>query len=61
MISSRIQGWYLPEAAHPYYVLAPYAKIDFAAPAGPNPPVDKGSVEVRSVVLLLFVNLILIR
>jgi len=38
-------GWYLPEAAHPYYVLAPHATIDFAAPQGPNPPVDQYSVE----------------
>ncbi|EMD40839.1 hypothetical protein CERSUDRAFT_80494 [Gelatoporia subvermispora B] len=38
-------GWYLPEAAHPYYVLAPHAEIDFAAPGGPNPPVDPSSVE----------------
>ncbi|KAJ7498977.1 ThiJ/PfpI [Mycena latifolia] len=39
-------GWYLPEAAHPYYVLAPHASIDFASPAGPNPPVDEGSVKM---------------
>ncbi|KAJ7368249.1 class I glutamine amidotransferase-like protein [Mycena albidolilacea] len=39
-------GWYLPEAAHPYYVLAPHATIDFASPAGPNPPVDEGSVKM---------------
>ncbi|KAF6764684.1 ThiJ/PfpI [Ephemerocybe angulata] len=38
-------GWYLPEAAHPYYVLAPHAKIDFAAPKGPNPPLDQASVD----------------
>ncbi|KAF9075894.1 ThiJ/PfpI [Rhodocollybia butyracea] len=38
-------GWYLPEAAHPYYVLAPHFQIDFAAPNGPNPPVDEGSVK----------------
>ncbi|KAH8834788.1 class I glutamine amidotransferase-like protein [Flagelloscypha sp. PMI_526] len=38
-------GWYLPEAAHPYYVLAPHASIDFAAPKGPNPPVDQYSVD----------------
>ncbi|KAF8529200.1 class I glutamine amidotransferase-like protein [Hysterangium stoloniferum] len=38
-------GWYLPEAAHPYYVLAPHADIDFASPAGPNPPVDEYSVQ----------------
>ncbi|KAG8899421.1 hypothetical protein FRB99_006722 [Tulasnella sp. 403] len=38
-------GWYLPEAAHPYYVLAPHHQITFAAPQGPNPPVDPSSVE----------------
>ncbi|KAI0054322.1 class I glutamine amidotransferase-like protein, partial [Artomyces pyxidatus] len=38
-------GWYLPEAAHPYYVLAPHFPIDFAAPHGPNPPIDQSSVE----------------
>ncbi|KAF8195956.1 ThiJ/PfpI [Mycena galopus ATCC 62051] len=39
-------GWYLPEAAHPYYVLAPHATIDFASPKGPNPPIDEGSVKM---------------
>jgi len=39
-------GWYLPEAAHPYYILAPHVEIDFAAPAGPNPPVDEYSVQM---------------
>ncbi|KAI0353475.1 class I glutamine amidotransferase-like protein [Trametes cingulata] len=38
-------GWYLPEASHPYYVLAPKYEIDFAAPKGANPPVDPSSVE----------------
>ncbi|KAE9410432.1 ThiJ/PfpI [Gymnopus androsaceus JB14] len=38
-------GWYLPEAAHPYYVLAPHFKVDFASPKGANPPVDEGSVK----------------
>jgi len=38
-------GWYLPEAAHPYWVLLPHASIDFAAPKGPNPPLDQGSVK----------------
>ncbi|KAJ6537620.1 class I glutamine amidotransferase-like protein [Mycena capillaripes] len=38
-------GWYLPEAAHPYWILAPHATIDFATPAGPNPPVDPDSVK----------------
>jgi len=32
-------------AAHPYYVLAPHATIDFVAPKGPNPPLDPFSVE----------------
>ncbi|KAK1224405.1 hypothetical protein PQX77_012701 [Marasmius sp. AFHP31] len=38
-------GWYLPEAAHPYYALAPHVNIDFASPKGPNPPVDEYSVK----------------
>ncbi|KAG0709572.1 class I glutamine amidotransferase-like protein [Suillus ampliporus] len=38
-------GWYLPEAAHPYYILAPHFTIEFASPEGPNPPVDEYSVE----------------
>ncbi|KAI0722212.1 class I glutamine amidotransferase-like protein [Cerioporus squamosus] len=38
-------GWYLPEAAHPYYVLAPKYDIDFASPKGANPPVDESSVQ----------------
>ncbi|KAJ7810801.1 class I glutamine amidotransferase-like protein [Mycena olivaceomarginata] len=36
--SAAPQGWYLPEAAHPYYVLAPHATIDFTSPNGANPP-----------------------
>jgi len=40
-------GYYLPEAAHPYYAFkAAKYDIDFVAPKGPNPPVDKGSVQV---------------
>jgi len=38
-------GYYLPEAAHPYYILSPHHVIDFASPAGPNPPLDPESVE----------------
>ncbi|KAF8974301.1 ThiJ/PfpI [Flammula alnicola] len=38
-------GWYLPEAAHPYYIIAPHATIDFASPNGANPPIDEGSVK----------------
>ncbi|KAJ7068215.1 class I glutamine amidotransferase-like protein [Mycena amicta] len=39
-------GWYLPEAAHPFYVLSPHTTIDFASPAGPNPPIDESSVQL---------------
>jgi len=45
-LSGAQTGWYLPEAAHPYYVLAPHVAIDFASPAGPNPPVDEKSVKM---------------
>ncbi|KAK1224404.1 hypothetical protein PQX77_012700 [Marasmius sp. AFHP31] len=38
-------GWYLPEAAHPYYALEPHADIDFVSPKGPNPPLDQSSVK----------------
>ncbi|OAX33936.1 class I glutamine amidotransferase-like protein [Rhizopogon vinicolor AM-OR11-026] len=38
-------GWYLPEAAHPYYILSPHFTIDFVSPEGPNPPVDEYSVQ----------------
>ena len=40
------QGWYLPEAAHPYYELSQQVDIDFAAPGGPNPPLDQNSVKM---------------
>ncbi|OJA17009.1 hypothetical protein AZE42_00603 [Rhizopogon vesiculosus] len=38
-------GWYLPEAAHPYYILSPHFTIDFVSPEGPHPPVDEYSVQ----------------
>ncbi|KAH6914965.1 ThiJ/PfpI [Coprinopsis sp. MPI-PUGE-AT-0042] len=44
-LSGAQTGWYLPEAAHPYYELVPHASIDFAAPNGANPPIDEGSVK----------------
>ncbi|KAF8912658.1 class I glutamine amidotransferase-like protein [Mucidula mucida] len=37
-------GYYLPEAAHPYYILTPTCTVDFASPKGPNPPLDQRSV-----------------
>ncbi|KAH8118282.1 class I glutamine amidotransferase-like protein [Phellopilus nigrolimitatus] len=45
-LTGATTGWYLPEAAHPYYVLKDHTVIDFAAPAGPNPPVDTDSVKM---------------
>ncbi|KAI0723115.1 class I glutamine amidotransferase-like protein [Earliella scabrosa] len=44
-LTGKPTGWYLPEAAHPYYVLSPKYSIDFAAPKGPNPPLDPVSAE----------------
>jgi len=39
-------GYYLPEAAHPYYSFKGAGfDIEFASPKGANPPVDNGSVE----------------
>jgi len=38
-------GWYLPEFAHPYDVLAPHASITVASPAGGEAPLDPSSIE----------------
>ncbi|KAM3508707.1 hypothetical protein MY11210_006626 [Beauveria gryllotalpidicola] len=38
-------GWYLPELAHPYDVLAPKAEIVLASPKGGVAPLDPRSVE----------------
>jgi len=38
-------GWYLPEFAHPYNVLAPHAEVTVASPAGGEAPLDPSSVE----------------
>ncbi|CCE29197.1 hypothetical protein E4U22_006676 [Claviceps purpurea] len=39
-------GWYLPELAHPYDVLAPKAEIVVASPKGGVAPLDPASVEL---------------
>ncbi|GLB38485.1 putative thiJ PfpI [Lyophyllum shimeji] len=44
-LTGHAAGWYLPEAAHPYYILAPHFDIDFASPAGPNPPIAEASIK----------------
>ncbi|KAI0306883.1 class I glutamine amidotransferase-like protein [Multifurca ochricompacta] len=38
-------GYFLPEAAHPYYILSPHFAIDIATPSGTKPPLDPASVE----------------
>jgi len=38
-------GWYLPEFAHPYDVLADHVQIVVASPAGGEAPLDPSSVE----------------
>ncbi|PMD47676.1 putative chaperone protein HSP31 [Hyaloscypha variabilis F] len=43
--TGRPTGWYLPEFAHPYYVLAPHVKLTIASPKGGHAPLDPGSVE----------------
>lgn len=39
-------GWYLPEFAHPYYVLEAHADITVASPKGGEAPLDPASVEM---------------
>lgn len=41
---NKPSGWYLPEFAHPYNVLAPHCEITVASPAGGEAPLDEGSV-----------------
>ncbi|MCJ1293374.1 hypothetical protein MMC34_004928 [Xylographa carneopallida] len=38
-------GWYLPEFAHPYDVLAPHTHITIASPAGGEAPLDPSSID----------------
>nr|GAT46307.1 predicted protein [Mycena chlorophos] len=44
-LNGRATGYYLPEAAHPYYILAPHCAIDFASPTGGEIPIDARSVK----------------
>ncbi|KND91817.1 Glyoxalase 3 [Tolypocladium ophioglossoides CBS 100239] len=39
-------GWYLPELAHPYEILAPKAEIVVVSPKGGVAPLNAGSVEM---------------
>ncbi|GAA6061044.1 hypothetical protein JCM10212_004618 [Sporobolomyces blumeae] len=46
MISGKPTGWYLPEAAHPYYQVTKAGyEVVFASPAGGKAPLDPSSVE----------------
>ncbi|KAK6525589.1 hypothetical protein TWF281_010645 [Arthrobotrys megalospora] len=38
-------GWYLPEFAHPYFVLEPHVSFTIASPRGGPAPLDPSSVE----------------
>ena len=44
--TGKATGWYLPECAHPYYVLSPHAEIVFASLKGGAAPLDPSSVEM---------------
>lgn len=45
LLNGAATGWYLPEAAHPYYELKDDYKIVFASPKGGKAPLDQSSVE----------------
>ncbi|THV03711.1 ThiJ/PfpI [Dendrothele bispora CBS 962.96] len=45
-LKGKPAGWFLPEAAHPYYILKDGFNIDFASLKGSNPPLDPLSVEM---------------
>lgn len=46
MISGKPTGWYLPEAAHPYFVVTKAGyEVVFASPKGGKAPLDPSSVE----------------
>ncbi|KZV65088.1 class I glutamine amidotransferase-like protein, partial [Peniophora sp. CONT] len=47
-LTGKATGWYLPEAAHPYYSFVEAGfSVDFASPEGPNPPIDESSIELN--------------
>ncbi|GAA6022489.1 hypothetical protein JCM11491_001695 [Sporobolomyces phaffii] len=46
MLSGKKTGWYLPEAAHPYYQVTEAGyEVVFASPQGGKAPLDPSSVE----------------
>ncbi|TYJ53896.1 hypothetical protein B9479_005445 [Cryptococcus floricola] len=46
LLNGAATGWYLPEAAHPYYALAPHFRIDSVSPNGGEAPIDDNSVKM---------------
>merc|ERR1712227_338754 len=44
--SGKPTGWYLPELAHPYYILKDKVDLTFASPKGGVAPLDQASVEM---------------
>jgi len=46
VVSSSSQGWYLPELAHPYTILAPHCDLTIASPNGGATICDPVSVEL---------------
>ncbi|WVF65907.1 hypothetical protein IAT40_000645 [Kwoniella sp. CBS 6097] len=46
LLNGAPTGWYLPEAAHPYYALHNDFNIEVASTAGGEAPIDKSSVEM---------------
>ncbi|CAF0884019.1 unnamed protein product [Rotaria sp. Silwood1] len=45
LLNGHPTGWYLPEAAHPYYVLEDHFTIEWASPKGGKAPLDPSSLE----------------
>jgi putative intracellular protease/amidase len=43
----RPTGWWLPEFAHPFYVLSPYFNLVIASPKGGVAPLDPLSIELH--------------
>ncbi|CAF3440740.1 unnamed protein product, partial [Rotaria sp. Silwood2] len=45
LLNGHPTGWYLPEAAHPYYLLEDHFIIEWASPNGGKSPLDPSSIE----------------
>ncbi|PFH46174.1 hypothetical protein AMATHDRAFT_156130, partial [Amanita thiersii Skay4041] len=48
LTSSQTVGRFLPETAHPYYILVPHAIIEFIAAGGPSPPFFEKGIDFGS-------------